>query len=89
MLLFFVQLFYTAFHSLVMTKICKDGEFFLIYFMPLYSYFLDAPPALFLLDFENNTMQYVGYAKGWFEYEIANGEFFIREAFVYKLTKES
>ena len=68
--------------------ICIEGIFFLIYFMPYYSGYLEGPPAFFLLDFENNTMLYAGYAKGWLEYEIANGEFFIKEDVVYKLTKE-
>ena len=67
--------------------ICIDGIFFLICWMHEYNY-LDGPPAFFLLDFENNTMLYAGYAKGWLEYEIANGEFFIKEDVVYKLTKE-
>ena len=67
------------------------------YFMTLEMRFLQeisraglyGPPALFLLDFENNSMHYVGYAKGWLEYEIANGKFFIKEDVIYKLTKVS
>jgi len=42
---------------------------------------------LFLLDFENNTMLYVGYAKGWLEYEIEHGKFYTTNI-CYKLTKE-
>ena len=49
---------------------------------------LDAPPAIFLLDFENNNLYYVGYAKGWFEYELENGRFPNRYSMLYKLTKE-
>ena len=78
----------TAFEESI---ICKDGEFFLVSWMPSAEdgmWFLKAPPALFLLDFEKNTMHYVGYAKGWFEYEIEHGEFFGKEKAVYKLTKK-
>ncbi len=79
----------TAFEESI---ICKDGEFFLVSWMPSAEdgmWFLNAPPALFLLDLEKNSMHYVGYAKGWFEYEIEHGEFFGKEKAVYKLTKGS
>ena len=68
----------------------KDGEFFLVSWMPYKREGmrnLAGPPALFLLDFENNTMLYVGYAKGWLEYEIEHGEFSTTNI-CYKLTKE-
>ena len=68
----------------------KDGEFFLVSWMPYKRVGmrnLAGPPALFLLDFENNTMLYVGYAKGWLEYEIEHGEFSTTNI-CYKLTKE-
>ena len=69
----------------------KDGEFFLVSWMPYKQEgmrTLAGPPALFLLDFENNTMLYVGYAKGWLEYEIEHGEFKNSSNICYKLTKE-
>ena len=69
--------------------VCYDNNFFMLVWMSVYSRYLEGPPALFLLDFENNTILYAGYAKGSLEYEIANGEFFIKEDMVYKLTKES
>ncbi|MBE5765407.1 MAG: hypothetical protein E7339_07445 [Clostridiales bacterium] len=66
-----------------------DGEFFLVSWMPYKQVgrTLAGPPALFLLDFENNTMLYVGYAKGWLEYEIEHGKFYTTNI-CYKLTKE-
>jgi hypothetical protein len=72
--------------------ITMDGEFFLVFWMPFIQDEMQplyAPPALFLLDFENNNLYYVGYAKGWFEYEIEHGEFVHESYICYKLTKES
>ena len=68
----------------------KDGEFFLVSWMPYKRVGmrnLAGPPGLFLLDFENNTMLYAGYAKGWLEYEIEHGEFHTTNI-CYKLTKK-
>jgi len=70
---------------------CYDNNFFILFWMKTVQdimFSLPAPPALFLLDFEKNSMHYVGYAKGWFEYEIEHGEFFGKEKAVYKLTKK-
>ena len=44
--------------------------------------------ALFLLDFENHRMYYVGYSKGWLEYEIAHGKFYKATQCYYRITKE-
>ncbi len=69
----------------------KDGEFFLVSWMPYKQEGmqpLPGSPALFLLDFENNTMLYVGYAKGWLEYEIEHREFNSDSNICYKLTKK-
>ena len=70
----------------------QNGEYFFVLEMQLLDIArapLYGPPALFLLDFENNTMQYVGYAKGWFEYEIKYEEFYDIYSICFKLTKES
>ena len=71
---------------------CYDNTFFILFWMPMLQdgmRDLYAPPALFLLDFENNNLYYVGYAKGWFEYEIEHGYFVNGSNICYKLTKES
>ena len=69
----------------------KYDEYFLLSYMPDEQSGmrdLDAPPAIFLLDFENNNLYYVGYAKGWFEYELEHATFLNRYSMLYKLTKE-
>ena len=43
--------------------------------------------ALFLLDFEKHKMYYVGYSKGWLEYEIEYGTFLNMHSCCYRLTK--
>ena len=74
-----------------METIYKYGEYFLLASMTAVKYrfyYLEFPPALFLLDFENNTLYYLGYAKGWFEYGIDNKVVLDKYQMVYKLTKE-
>ncbi|MBR4420261.1 MAG: hypothetical protein IKT32_05210 [Clostridia bacterium] len=55
---------------------CCDGAWFLIaldvkpFSFSRKSYYmaqLDVPPVFYLLDFENNTMYYAGYADGWYK----------------------
>jgi hypothetical protein len=75
----------TAFEESI---ICKDGEFFLVSWMPYISRGeLYSPPALFLLNFDNNTMFYIGYDECGLEYEIENGKFYTNANYCYKLTK--
>ena len=65
-----------------------NGEYFFVLEMRMLDKALYGPPALFLLDFENNNLYYVGYAKGWFEYEIEHEEFYDIYSVCYKLTKK-
>ena len=69
----------------------KDGEYFVVLAMNHYRekyFYISGPPALFLIDVENNALHYVGYAKGWLEYEIENYRFLGKDYYCYKLTKE-
>lgn len=73
--------------------ICYDGEVFLVSWMipePLtWAMDVNGPPAFFLVDFEKNTIHYVGYAKGWLEYEIEAEDFTpYPSSYCYKIVKE-
>ena len=66
-----------------------NGEYFIYHGMVGDSYAGDRAGAiaLFLLDFEKHEMYYVGYSKGWLEYEIEHSKLYSIDECCFKLTK--